>query len=198
MIVVAVVAPVLAAGAAPAGARVPSVAGPASSATPARAAKASAPSLFDLAAVSIDHVKTPLSRWRGKVILVVNTASECGNTPQYAGLEKLWKEYRARGLVILGFPSNDFDHQEPGSDAEIKTFCNLKYHVTFPMFAKIDVRGAKASPIYKFLSAKDGEPEWNFHKYLVDKDGHVIRAFRPPVEPDDPQLRAAIDAALAK
>jgi len=153
-------------------------------------------SLHDLSALSIDRVRTPLSRWRGKVLLIVNTASACGFTPQYEGLEVLWNKYRAQGLAVLGFPSNDFDHQEPGTEAEIKRFCSLKYHVTFPMFAKIATHGPKQSPVYRFLTAKHGEPIWNFHKYLVGKDGQVIRAFEPGVQPDDPALLKAIDDAL--
>lgn len=156
------------------------------------------PSFHALRATSIDGVNTPLSRWRGKVVLVVNTASQCGNTPQYAGLQQLWERYRARGFGVLGFPSDDFGHQEPGSEAEIKKFCSLNYRVTFPMFAKVITHGRGQSPIYRFLSAKHGVPEWNFHKYLVGKDGQVIRAFGPSVQPDDPELRAAIDAALAR
>jgi glutathione peroxidase len=153
-------------------------------------------SLYDLTVNSIDLQPQPLSAWKGKVTLVVNTASECGNTPQYAGLEKLWQQYRDRDFAILGFPSNDFGAQEPGSEAEIKAFCDTRYRVTFPMFAKVKTKGAGQSPVYQFLSAKDGQPRWNFHKYLVDRDGQVIRAFGDKVEPDDAQLRAAIDQAL--
>ena len=154
------------------------------------------PSLFQLRAPSIDGKNTPLARWRGKVVLVVNTASQCGNTPQYAGLQQLWEQYRQRGLVVLGFPSNDFDHQEPASEPEIKKFCTANYAVTFPLFSKVVTRGEGQSAVYRFLTAKHGEPEWNFHKYLVGRDGQVIRAFRPPVLPEDPELRTAIDAAL--
>jgi len=153
-------------------------------------------SFYDLTESSIDLQPAPLAQWRGKVSLVVNTASECGNTPQYAGLEKLWQSYKDRGFTLLGFPSNDFGRQEPGSEAEIKKFCSLKYHVTFPMFAKVKTKGEGKSPAYQFLTAKHGEPRWNFHKYLVGKDGQVIRAFGDKVQPDDPELRAAIDAAL--
>lgn len=157
-----------------------------------------AASFFDLRAPSIDGANTPLSKWRGKVVLVVNTASQCGNTPQYAGLQQLWERYRSRGLVVLGFPANDFGQQEPGSEAEIKKFCSVNYRVTFPMFAKVVTRGAGQSPVYRFLTAKHGEPEWNFHKYLVGKDGQVVRAFAPTVQPDDAELRAAIEAALVR
>lgn len=153
-------------------------------------------SLFDLKAESIDHVATPLATWKGDVVLVVNTASECGNTPQYAGLEKLWEDYRGKGFALLGFPSNDFGGQEPGQEADIKKFCSLKYKVTFPMFAKIKTKGVGQSPVYQFLTTHHGAPKWNFHKYLVGKDGQVIREFAAGVQPDDPELRAAIAAAL--
>jgi glutathione peroxidase len=154
-------------------------------------------SLYDLTAETIDHSKQALSAYRGKVLLVVNTASECGATPQYAGLEALWRAYQGRGFAILGFPSNDFGGQEPGSEAEIKTFCDANYKVTFPLYAKVATKGVAQSPIYKFLTAEHGEPKWNFHKYLIGKDGQVIRAFPTGVEPDAPALRSAIDAALA-
>jgi glutathione peroxidase len=154
-------------------------------------------SLHSLTAETIDHKPQPLAVYKGKVLLVVNTASECGFTPQYAGLERLWREYRGKGLAVLGFPSNEFGAQEPGSEAEIQTFCSTKYQVSFPMFAKVGTKGQGQSPVYKFLTAKHGEPKWNFHKYLVGKNGEVIRAFESNVEPDDAGLRAAIDAALA-
>lgn len=154
-------------------------------------------SLHDLTADTIDHQPQPLSAYKGQVVLVVNTASECGATPQYAGLERLWRAYKDKGLAVLGFPSNDFGAQEPGSEAQIKTFCSTNYQVTFPMFAKVATQGPEQSPVYRFLSADYGEPKWNFHKYLVGKDGRVIRAFPTSVEPEDAGLRAAIDAALA-
>jgi glutathione peroxidase len=154
-------------------------------------------SLHSLTAETIDHKPQPLAVYKGKVLLVVNTASECGFTPQYAGLERLWREYQGKGLAVLGFPSNEFGAQEPGSEAEIQTFCSTKYQVSFPMFAKVGTKGQGQSPVYKFLTAKHGEPKWNFHKYLVGKNGEVIRAFESNVEPDDAGLRAAIDAALA-
>jgi glutathione peroxidase len=154
-------------------------------------------SLHDVTAETIDHQPQQLSAFAGKVLLVVNTASECGFTPQYAGLEQLWREYQGRGFAVLGFPSNEFGAQEPGSEAEIKTFCETRYKVSFPMFAKISVKGPTQSPIYRFLTAGHGVPKWNFHKYLVGKDGQVIQAYESKVAPDDPQLRAAIDSALA-
>lgn len=154
-------------------------------------------SLHDLSAETINHQSQPLSAYAGKVVLVVNTASECGYTPQYAGLEQLWREYQGKGLAVLGFPSNEFGGQEPGSEAEIKTFCETRYRVSFPMFAKVATKGPGQSPVYGFLTAQHGEPRWNFHKYLVGKDGRVLRAFESKVAPDDPDLRRAIDSALA-
>jgi glutathione peroxidase len=160
-------------------------------------AKEKAPmSLHELSANTIDKKPQPLSTYKDKVALVVNTASECGNTPQYAGLEKLYQSYKDKGLVVLGFPSNDFGGQEPGTEAEIKTFCSTKYKVTFPLFEKVKTKGDGQSPVYAFLTAKHGEPKWNFHKYLVGKDGKVLAAFPSKVTPESPELRAAIDAAL--
>ncbi len=153
-------------------------------------------SLYRLTAPSIDMQPQSLSAWNGKVSLVVNTASECGNTPQYAGLEQLWRQYRDRDFAVLGFPSNDFGSQEPSSEAEIKKFCDLNYRVTFPMFAKVRTKGEGQSPIYQFLTLKHARPRWNFHKYLVGRDGQVIRAFDDKIEPDAPLLRAAIESAL--
>ena len=155
-------------------------------------------SLHDLSAPTIDLTSQPLAAYKGRVVLVVNTASECGFTPQYQGLEQLHQAYKDKGFEVLGFPSNDFGGQEPGSEAEIKAFCDLKYHVTFPMFAKVNTKGAGKSDVYGFLAAKHGEPKWNFHKYLVDKEGEVINVYGSKTAPDDPALRADIDAALAK
>jgi glutathione peroxidase len=155
-------------------------------------------SFHDLTANNIQLKPQPLSAYKGKVLLVVNTASECGNTPQYAGLEKLHNDYKDKGFEVLGFPSNDFGGQEPGTEAEIQKFCTLNYKVTFPMFAKVKTKGEGKSPVYQFLTEKYGEPKWNFHKYLVGKDGQVIRAFAAKLPPDDKELKAAIDAALAQ
>ena len=152
--------------------------------------------LHDLSVTTIDGRAQDLSAYRGKVVLVVNTASECGFTPQYAGLETLWREYRDKGLVVLGFPSNDFGGQEPGTESEIQAFCSRRFDVTFPLYAKLETKGEGQSPLYGFLSAKNGPPRWNFHKYLVGKDGQVAGAFPSSVDPGDPGLRAAIDAAL--
>ena len=155
-------------------------------------------SFFDLEAETIDGQTQSFSSYKGKVVLVVNTASQCGFTPQYAGLETLWKEYKDKGLVILGFPSNDFGAQEPGNAEEIKEFCSSRYGVTFPLFAKVKTKAKTQgqSPVYKFVTAKYGEPEWNFHKYLVGRDGQVRRAFPSKVAPESPELRAALEAAL--
>jgi glutathione peroxidase len=154
-------------------------------------------SLHDLSATTIDGKTQNLADYAGHVLLVANTASECGFTPQYAGLEALWRHYRDKGLVVLGFPSNDFGAQEPGTEAEIATFCSTKFKVSFPMFAKVAVKGAAQSPVYRFLAADHGEPKWNFHKYLVGRNGRVIAAFPSGTAPEDPKLRAAIEAALA-
>jgi glutathione peroxidase len=153
-------------------------------------------SLWDLTVNTLSGKTQPLALYRGKVALVVNTASECGFTPQYAGLEKLYESYRDRGLVVLGFPSNDFGAQEPGTAEQIQSFCTKNYGVTFPMFEKVSTRGGGKSPVYELLTEKLGEPKWNFHKYLVGKDGHVKKAFPSKVAPDSPELRSAIDAAL--
>src|SRR5882757_8055143 len=165
-------------------------------ATAAGGGKEAAMSLHDLTVNTIDLKPQSLSAYKGKVLLVVNTASECGNTPQYGGLEKLYEDYKGRGLVVLGFPSNDFGGQEPGSEAEIKKFCSLKYKVSFPLFQKVKTKGPDQSAVYRFLTAKQEPPEWNFHKYLVDKDGQVLHSFAARTPPEDKGLRAAIDAAL--
>ena len=153
-------------------------------------------SLHDLTVNTLQGKPQPLSIYKGKVLLVVNTASECGYTPQYAGLEKLWEEYQAKGLVVLGFPSNDFGAQEPGTAEQIQTFCKKNYGVTFPMFEKVAIKGPQQSPVYKFLTQKQPEPKWNFHKFLVGKDGQVRASFPSKVTPDSKELRDAIDTSL--
>lgn len=153
-------------------------------------------SFYDLSTKTLAGEPKSLADYRGKVVLVVNTASECGFTPQYAGLEKLWESYRDRGVVVLGFPSNDFGGQEPGTPEEIKTFCEKKYAVTFPMFEKVVTKGDGQSPVYAFLAAKYGEPKWNFHKYVVGKDGQVVAAFGSKTTPESDELRKAIETAL--
>jgi glutathione peroxidase len=165
-----------------------------SSPTPKAAPAADA--LYQLSAKTLAGEPQPLSGYRGKVLLVVNTASECGYTPQYEGLEKLYQRYKDRGLVVLGFPSNDFGGQEPGTASQIATFCKTRFGVSFPLFEKTRTRGAEASPVWKFLAARHGEPQWNFHKYLVGKDGQVKKAFPSSVAPQSPELEAAIEAAL--
>lgn len=153
-------------------------------------------SFYDLTANTLDGKPEKLSDYKGKVLVVVNTASECGFTPQYAGLEQLYLDYKDKGVVVLGFPSNDFGGQEPGTAAEIKTFCEKKYHVTFPMFAKVKTKGDGQSPVYKFLAEGNGEPKWNFHKYVVGRDGKVHASFPSAVKPESAELKNAIEAAL--
>ena len=153
-------------------------------------------SFYDLTANTLEGTPKKLSDYKGKVLVVVNTASECGFTPQYAGLEQLYESYNDKGVVVLGFPSNDFGGQEPGTAAEIKTFCEKKYHVTFPMFAKVKTKGEGQSPVYKFLTTGHGEPKWNFHKYVVGKDGQVSAEFPSAVKPDSKELKDALEAAL--
>ncbi|MDY0021372.1 glutathione peroxidase [Arenimonas caeni] len=135
----------------------------------------------------------------GQVLLVVNTASKCGFTPQYEGLEAMHAKYRERGFAVLGFPSNDFMGQEPGSEEDIQAFCTLTYGVKFPMFEKVQVRGAGATPLYRDLAAATGEqPGWNFHKYLVDRSGRVVASFGSRTKPEDPKLVAEIERLLAE
>jgi glutathione peroxidase len=149
--------------------------------------------------VALDGGALPLSAWRGRPILVVNTASYCGYTPQYAELEALWRRYRARGLVVLGVPSNDFGEQEPGGEAEIAAFCRGRYGVDFPLAQKTRVIGAEAHPFYRWIAANLGEagaPRWNFHKYLIGPDGELVGAWPSQVSPTDPQITAEIDPLL--
>ena len=135
--------------------------------------------------------------FEGKVLLIVNTASKCGNTPQYEGLEKLYEEYQDKGLVVLGFPSNDFFGQEPGTEEEIQEFCRLTYKVKFPMFEKVTVKEGEAHPFYDRLAAAAGTyPTWNFHKYLVGRDGKLVTEFSPRTKPYDPKVIAEIEKAL--
>ena len=146
---------------------------------------------------TLEGKPAPLAQWKGQVALVVNTASKCGLTPQYKGLEALYREKKGGGFVILGFPSNDFMGQEPGTAAEIRTFCDTNYQVSFPLFAKVKVKGDAKDGLYAWLTGGGlEEPTWNFTKYLVGRDGKVVARFGPKTEPDDPELRAAIDKAL--
>ena len=162
---------------------------------------AAATSLYDFDAVSIAGQPAHFSAQRGKVFLIVNTASACGFTPQYTGLEQLWRDYRARGLVVLGFPCDQFGHQEPGDEAEIKNFCSLNYDVSFPLSAKIDVNGAEAHPLWKWLKDEKGgflgidAIKWNFTKFLVGRDGKVIKRYAPTDSPES--MKVDIEAALA-
>lgn len=160
-----------------------------------------ASSVYDFTMASIDGEKTPLSTYKGKVILMVNVASKCGYTPQYTGLQALYEKYKGQGLVILGFPANNFGAQEPGTDAEIKTFCSTKYSVTFPMFSKVSVKGDDTTPLYQYLTkdanpAVAGEVKWNFTKFLVDKNGKVVGRFEPAVTPESTEMSAAIEKLL--
>jgi len=157
-------------------------------------------SIYDFEAETLDGKPAPLSDWRDKVALIVNTASKCGFTPQYKGLEDLYRKYRDRGFVVLGFPCNQFGRQEPGDAAEIANFCSLTYDVDFPLMRKIEVNGPRAHPLYAYLkSAKKGvlgteAIKWNFTKFLVDRKGDVVGRFAPAVEPQ--KLESAIEAVL--
>jgi len=161
-----------------------------------------ASNVLDFTLNSIDGKPAPLSQYQGKVVLIVNVASKCGYTPQYTGLEKIYEKYKDKGFVILGFPANNFGGQEPGTNEEIKTFCSSKYSVTFPMYAKISVKGADIHPLYQFLTDKQTNPagagdiKWNFTKFLVGKDGKVIARFESAVTPESPEVTGAIEKAL--
>ena len=158
-------------------------------------------SIYDFEALSIDGKPAQLATQRGKVLLIVNTASQCGFTPQFAGLETLWETYRDRGLVIIGFPSNQFGGQDPGSNDEISSFCQLNYGVSFPMMSKVDVNGAQAHPLWKWLTAEapgilgSKAIKWNFTKFLVGRDGKVLKRYAPTDKPES--LQRDIEAALA-
>jgi glutathione peroxidase len=158
--------------------------------------------LHDFEAKGIDGLPRALADFSGQVALIVNVASKCGLTPQYAGLQKLYETYRGRGLEVLGFPCNQFAGQEPGSEAEVQEFCSLHYGVTFPLFAKIEVNGAGRHPLYAWLTAENAQPEgagdvkWNFGKFLVGRDGRVVARFDPRTAPDAPDLVGAVERAL--
>ncbi|GAB3762782.1 glutathione peroxidase [Microlunatus parietis] len=156
--------------------------------------------LADFSATAIDGTERPLGEYLGKVVLVVNTASKCGFTPQYDGLQKLYAEHADAGLVVLGFPCDQFGHQEPGTEAEIDEFCRVNHGVTFPMFAKIDVNGADAHPLYTWLRSEKGGVlgdaiKWNFTKFLIGRDGEVIKRYAPQTTPE--QLEGDVEKALA-
>ena len=150
---------------------------------------------------SLDGEALPLAAWRGRPVLVVNTASYCGYTPQYRDLEALWRRYRDQGLIVLGVPSNDFGEQEPGSAAEIKQFCETNYQIDFPLTEKVRVIGAAAHPFYRWVAGQLGEgatPRWNFHKYLIGPDGQLAGTWPTPVRPSDPKIIGEIEAALER
>jgi glutathione peroxidase len=165
-------------------------------AAPTAASEKPPMSFFDFKTNTLEGKPADLAQYKGKVAVVVNTASACGYTPQYEGLEKLHSDLKDKGVVVLGFPSNDFGGQEPGTPEEIRKFCTLKFKVDFPLFEKVKTKGEGQSPIYAFLAQKDGPPKWNFHKYVVGKDGKVKASFKSGVTPDSAELDAAIDAAL--
>jgi glutathione peroxidase len=159
-------------------------------------AMAACPTLLDRKMDTIHEKTQSLCEYAGKVVLVVNTASQCGYTPQYDGLEALYRKYRERGLVVHGFPSNDFGGQEPGSNKEIETFCVNQYAIDFPMFAKTEL---KKNPLYTELAKATGAaPRWNFHKYLIDRSGGEVQSFDTKVDPNDPKLLAAIEQLLSR
>jgi glutathione peroxidase len=156
-------------------------------------------SIHEFTMNDIDGKPKKLDSYKGSVVLVVNVASKCGYTPQYEGLEKVYKQYKDKGFVVLGFPANNFMGQEPGTEAEIKQFCSSKYNVTFPMFSKISVKGSDMHPLYQYLtqnSAPTGDVKWNFGKFLVGKDGKVIARFDSGVKPDGEELTLAIEKAM--
>ena len=157
-----------------------------------------ASSVHDFTMKTIDGAPAPLSQYKGKVLLIVNVASKCGYTPQYAGLQSLYEKYRNQGLVVIGVPANNFGGQEPGTDADIKTFCSRNYNVTFPMMSKVSVKGADQTPLYGYLTTGSGDVRWNFTKFLVGKDGNVLSRFESKVTPDSPELTGAVEQALAR
>ena len=160
-----------------------------------------ASSIYDFMLPSIDGKPAPLGSYKGKVVLLVNVASRCGYTPQYTALEAIYEKYKDRGFVILGFPANNFGGQEPGTNEEIKTFCSSKYSVTFPLYAKVSVKGSDQTPLYRYLTkeanpAVAGDIQWNFTKFLVDRDGKVVKRFESAITPDSPEVVSAIERLL--
>jgi glutathione peroxidase len=162
-----------------------------------------ATSIYDFTLNSIDGAPAPLSSYKGKVVLLVNVASKCGFTPQYAGLEKLYEKYKDRGFVIVGVPANNFGAQEPGTNEEIKTFCSRNYNVTFPMMSKVSVKGADKTPLYQYLTDAQanpktgGEIKWNFTKFLIDRKGNIASRFDSAVTPESGEMTTAIEQALS-
>jgi glutathione peroxidase len=164
---------------------------------PSAAAEIGCPALLDHEFENLREEPVSLCQFSGKVLLIVNTASECGYTPQYEGLEKLYRRYRDKGFAVLGFPANDFGGQEPGTNKEISQFCRVNYGITFPLFAKSSVAGAKANPLFRELAASTGKPpRWNFHKYLLDRAGQPAAVFESAVEPEDPRVISQIEKLL--
>ena len=169
---------------------------------PARAADVKSP--LDFKMDSLDGKPTDLSKYKGEVVLIVNVASKCGLTPQYKQLEEVYSKYKGQGFEVLGFPANEFGKQEPGTNDEISTFCTTNYGIDFPMFSKIVVKGDGIHPLYKFLTSKETNPgfegdiNWNFEKFLVGRDGKVVKRFSPRVKPNAPEVLEAIQAELAK
>jgi glutathione peroxidase len=159
------------------------------------------PSLYDIPLKDIDGKDTSLKAYQGKVLLIVNVASKCGFTPQYEGLEALQKKYESQGFTVLGFPCNDFGSQEPGTPEEIKTFCSSKYSVTFPLFEKLHVKGPEQHPLYAALTGKGapfpGDIQWNFGKFVISRDGKIVKRFGSPDKPESPAVTSAIEAAIA-
>lgn len=161
-----------------------------------------AETIYDFSLKNIDGKQVEMEQYAGKVLLIVNVASRCGYTPQYEGLEAVYRKYQEQGLVILGFPANNFMGQEPGTDAEIKTFCSTKYNVTFPIFSKISVKGVDQHPFYKYLTAEEtnprfaGEVTWNFNKFLVDRTGRIVGRFDAKEKPESEKIIRAIEQAL--
>jgi glutathione peroxidase len=169
----------------------------------AAAMMAAEKTVYEFSLNSIDGQPAPLAAYKGKVVLLVNVASLCGFTPQYSALESTYEKFKDRGFVIVGIPANNFGSQEPGSNQEIKKFCTSKFHVSFPMMAKVSVKGEDIDPLYQFLTDKaaspktGGEIKWNFTKFLIGPEGHVIARFEPAVTPDSPEVTSAIEKALA-
>ncbi|MGQ0811255.1 MAG: glutathione peroxidase [Nitrospiraceae bacterium] len=162
---------------------------------------AQSPSVYDFTLNDIEGNLVSLSRFKGKVLLLVNTASLCGNTPQYEGLETVYERYREKGLEILAFPANNFGQQEPGTNAEIKTFCFTKYSLTFPLFSKISVKGEDKHPLYRYLTEQSpfpGEVEWNFQKYLVDRSGNIVARYHHRTKPLSDEIIRGVETTLAK
>jgi len=162
-----------------------------------------ASNIYDFTLPNIDGKPMPLAEFKGKVVLMVNVASQCGYTPQYTALEALYEKYKTQGFVIVGFPANNFGAQEPGTNEEIKTFCTRKYSVTFPMYSKVSVKGDDQTPLYHYLTTETsasttGDIKWNFTKFLVDRQGKVVQRFESKVTPDSPEVVSAVEKLLSQ